>query len=82
MVLDNQSVLSEPKAGTEGGNGGDLAASKKRRRGSRSKGKKAKSELHDLELPLPMDGSVASFMEGQRNLRALMRYDEADQDWL
>ncbi len=54
--------------------------SKKRRSGSRNK--KAKSLLHDLELPMPTDGSVASILERRRSLRALMEYDEADQDWL
>ena len=46
------------------------------------KGKYKKNPLHDMELPLPTDGSVASWMEERRNLRALMHYDEADQDWV
>lgn len=48
----------------------------------KGRGKKTKSPLHDLELPMPTDGSVASVMESRRALRALMQYDEADQDWL
>jgi hypothetical protein len=48
----------------------------------RGRGKKAKSTLHDLELPMPTDGSVASLMAGKRSLHALMHYDEADQDWI
>lgn len=72
-----QSVSSEHKASSVG-----VPVPKKRRTGARSKGKKAKSALHDLELPLPTDGSVTSMMEGRRSLRALMSYDEADQDWL
>jgi hypothetical protein len=35
-----------------------------------------------MELPMPTDGSVASWMEGRRCMRALMSYDEADQDWI
>eukprot|EP00934_Nitzschia_sp_Nitz4_P006610 Nitzschia sp. Nitz4//scaffold252_size28738//2066//4663//NITZ4_008092-RA/size28738-processed-gene-0.23-mRNA-1//-1//CDS//3329544254//6600//frame0 len=50
-------------------------------RGRRKK-KNAKNPLHYLELPMPTDGSVASYLEGKRCLRALMHYDEADQDWV
>lgn len=50
--------------------------------GSRKRGKKTKSVLHDLELPMATDGSVASVVESRKALRALMTYDEADQDWL
>ena len=48
----------------------------------RGRGKNAKSALHDLELPMPTDGSVASLLASRRSLRALMQYDEADQDWI
>jgi hypothetical protein len=48
----------------------------------RGRGKKSKSTLHDLELPMPTDGSVASLLASRRSLRALMQYDEADQDWI
>lgn len=57
-----------------------VAATKKT--GGRSKGKKKKSHLHYMEMPMSTDGSVASWMEGRRSLRALMQYDEADQDWM
>jgi hypothetical protein len=53
---------------------------RKRSRG-RGKGRK-KNPLHDMELPMPTDGSVASWIEGRRCVRALMSYDEADQDWI
>ena len=61
-------------------NGDDQPIPRKSRRGR--KGKKKKNPLHDLELPLPTDGSVASWMNERRNLRALLYYDEADQDWV
>jgi hypothetical protein len=48
---------------------------------ARRKGKK-KDPLHYMEMPMSTDGSVASWMEGRRSLRALMQYDEADQDWV
>ena len=48
----------------------------------RARGKNAKSNLHDLQLPMPTDVSVASLLAGRRSLRALMHYDEADQDWI
>jgi hypothetical protein len=60
---------------------GDSTGRRGRNGGSRNR-KQRKSELHDLELPMPTDGSVASILERRRSLHALMEYDEADQDWL
>ena len=54
-----------------------------RKKGVQSKRKGSKKDpLHDMEMSLPTDGSVASWVKGRRNLRALMQYDEADQDWV
>jgi hypothetical protein len=50
-------------------------------RSKKRKGRK-KDPLHYMERPMPTDGSVASWMEGRKHLRALMHYDEADQDWV
>jgi len=51
-----------------------------KKRGTR--GKHSKNILHNLALPMPTDGSVASAMASRRALHALMQYDEADQDWI
>jgi hypothetical protein len=60
-----------------------MAAIKPKSTRSRGRGKgRKKNPLHDMELPMPTDGSVASWMEGRKCLRALMQYDEADQDWI
>ena len=52
--------------------------------GSRRKKRKGrkKDPLHYMEMPMSTDGSVASWIEQRRNMRALMHYDEADQDWV
>jgi hypothetical protein len=60
---------------------GGPAAPRKAGGQARRKGKK-KDPLHYMEMPMSTDGSVASWMEGRRSLRALMQYDEADQDWI
>lgn len=60
---------------------GDSTARRGQCGGSRNK-KQRKSQLHDLELPMPTDGSLASILERRRSLHSLMGYDEADQDWL
>ena len=83
-ISSGASVSSEAKGDSAGTKLGGLAPPKKGQGvvGLQKKGKKTKSALHDLELPMPTDGSVASVLEARKALRALMTYDEADQDWL
>lgn len=56
----------------------------KQARGKRRGGKQKKGPLHGLALPKTTtdDCSVTSWRANRKCLRALMEYDEADQDWM
>ena len=54
----------------------------RRKTRKRGKSKWQKNPLHEMELPIPCDASIASFRQSRKSLKALMHYDEADQDWV
>jgi hypothetical protein len=60
------------------------ASNNKQVKGRRGGGKRKRGLLHGLALPITATDacSVTSWRENRKCLRALMEYDEADQDWL